>query len=144
MIDNSINFGDIFKNKETFKKVWLNEIQYNFNLNNDINVKKLFNKHFKENKIKITNTVRGKVYELNPFDFLYKVYKRPYILIENGTLFINQNKELPPVVTGEKKLFEQRAEIKKLGNYYLTEGDNPLLGNLYDLRQKDKKCVLPY
>jgi hypothetical protein len=139
-----LEFAKNFKNEDIFRNAWVKDVSRKLELEDDTKLYGLFKDKFVNRSVELINTVRGKNYKLDALDFIEDVYSTPYLMVENGTFFLNQDIKTPPVVSGEMRLFDDRAEIKKLGNYYLTEGDDPILGKLYDLRQKDKKCVLPY
>ncbi|MFW6014966.1 MAG: family B DNA polymerase [bacterium] len=137
-----LKFANNFENKDKFRDSWIKDVSRKLEIEDNTKLYGLFKDNFVNRDITLINTVRGKTYKIPALDFISDVYSKPYLMVENGTFFLNQDVITPPVVKGEMQLFEDRAEIKKLGNYYLTEGDNPILGKLYDLRQKDTKVVM--
>lgn len=137
-----LDFANNFENKEKFRDAWIENVCRRLEIEDDTKLYGIFRDKFINRDMVLINTVRGKSYTIPSLDFIKDVYSEPYLMVENGTFFLNQDVITPPVVKGEMQLFDDRAEIKKLGNYYLTEGDNPILGKLYDLRQKDTKIVM--
>lgn len=136
------NFSRIFEDNERIKDHWVNKAAELLDTDRTDKLHDIIDDRFNEAELQIFNSVRGKVYDIPATDLLYKIYDKPLNLVESGTLFINQDDELPPSVQGEMELYDTRREIKDKAIYYLTEGDNPKLGVLYNLQQQMLKLVM--
>ena len=136
--------AEIFKSKETLKENWIKSIKSKIRLD-DIKSQELsniFDKAFKETRIQYTNSVQGKTRTLGALEFIYNTYKDEKILVENGVIFRNSREVFAPTVESEIYLFKRRKTVKKLGNYWLTEGNDPIVGAIYDNLQKNIKILM--
>ena len=137
----AVKFSKNFSDEDVFKSVWKDEVLSNFQLSEE-EVDDILKDHYVNREVEVDNTAKGTTYTTDALNFLYTSYNEPFVLVENGVMFENQDKKVPPLVEGEMELFDTRREVKDLGNYYLTEGDNPRLGKLYNLRQSMIKIVM--
>lgn len=135
-------FAKNFNSKKDFKKAWINKVSDSFDLKDSSDLYGLVEDRFINKEVSLVNTVRGKSYQVDAIDFLYKSFSSPYNMVENGMLFVNHYDELPPGVQGQMELYDTRREIKDEAIYYLTEGDDPKLGQLKNLQQQLLKLVM--
>ncbi|MGL6132404.1 MAG: family B DNA polymerase [Fusobacteriaceae bacterium] len=135
-------YKDNFVSVENFKKYWVNTVNSTMKLTNTDDLVHIFERCFSNGDIDMKNTAIGRTHNIEKLKFVHTVYDRNYIISENGVFFANQRQELPPSVNIEIQLGNLRKAQKKMGNYYLTTGDDPILGNFYDLLQNGSKTLM--
>ena len=133
-----------FTDKETFKKNWITHMLTKTRVDdtNYENLGVIFEKAYKQTTIEYKNSVQGKTRLVGALDFIHETYKDEKILVENGVIFRNSREVFAPTVESEIYLFKRRKTVKKLGNYWLTEGNDPIVGAIYDNLQKNIKILM--
>ena len=133
-----------FENKDTFKENWINHMlsktKIDAKYKEDLGI--IFEKAYKQTTIEYKNSVQGKTRIIGALDFINETYKDEKILVENGVIFRNSREVFAPTVESEIYLFKRRKTVKKLGNYWLTEGNDPIVGAIYDNLQKNIKILM--
>lgn len=133
----------LYSSKEEFRRAWLKDIK-------DIigdrltleSLNEIFDNKWNETTIKYENSVRNNTRILGSMEFIKEVYSNDKIIVENGVLFQNSRNVYAPTVESEIFLFKERKRVKNKGNYYLTEGNDPVLGAIYDNLQKNIKILM--
>lgn len=131
-----------FKNLDVYRECWIDQVKKRLDYHDDAVLNDIFDEHLKQEKLYLENTDMGEIYEVDPLDFVHNVYNYSAVIIDNGTFFSNQRQILPPAVKVQTYLMGARYEKKNMGNFYLTEGQNEMLGQLYDLQQGDIKISM--
>ena len=132
----------IFESKEKFKQAWKIDVLQNVGFVNDNILDELFETRWHETMITYENSVRNTTQHIGALKFINEVYDDDKIIVENGVLFQNSRKIVAPTVETEIFLFNERKRVKKKGNYYLTIGNDPVLGAIYDNLQKNIKITM--
>lgn len=92
--------------------------------------------------IEYHNSVKNETIRVEALDFIFGVFVENDILIENGMIMKNGRLVNAPTVQAEMYLYNRRKVTKTKGNYYLTTGDDPVLGAIYDNLQKNIKILM--
>lgn len=135
-----------YKDKAMLKKGWIEDSLNQTGAKDTpeiVNIlDKLFEAEFLSSTVTYNNSVEGIDRKIETLQFLSEVFEKDKIIVENGVLFRNSRETFAPSVHAEIYLFHRRKEVKKKGNYYLTEGNDPILGALYNELQKNIKILM--
>lgn len=133
----------IYANKENFKNAWKLDVRNTVSgYIPDRLLDEIFELRWRETMITYENSVKNTSQVIGALKFIQEVYGDEKIIVENGVLFQNSRKVVAPTVETEIFLFNERKRVKKKGNYYLTVGNDPVLGAIYDNLQKNIKITM--
>lgn len=135
-----------YKDKARLKEGWIEDSIKQAGKGDTLEIRdklsKLFEAEFLSSTVTYNNSVEGIDRKIETLQFLSEVFEKDKIIVENGVLFRNSRETFAPSVHAEIYLFNRRKEVKKKGNYYLTEGNDPILGALYNELQKNIKILM--
>ena len=135
-----------YKKKAELKKAWIDDSIRQTGSERTLDVldklDKFFEAEYLSSTVTYNNSVEGIDRKIESLEFLSEVFEKDKIIVENGVLFRNSRETFAPSVHAEIYLFNRRKEVKKKGNYYLTEGNDPILGALYNELQKNIKILM--
>lgn len=133
----------IYESKDKLKEYWKQDVRDSIDaFISDSWLDNVFDTRWKETMITYHNSVKNKRRVIGAMDFINEIYKEDKIIVENGVFFQNSRNVYAPTVESEVFLFKERKRVKKKGNYYLTEGNDPVLGAIYDNLQKNIKILM--
>lgn len=132
-----------FVDKHMFKVRWMNEVTDKTNGIFDADeLGFIFDANYNEEMLTLGDSVRGKTYENVPsMEFLYTLYDKCQIMIENGVVFDNHRIKMPPSTIVYEDLIPRRKSVKKRAIKELTQGD-PLLGASLNRVQNAIKVIM--
>lgn len=132
-----------FKNKETFKELWVNSL-CNLLGKNDEEVLdtlgKKYEEHFEKRNVLVRNTYIAKDFLLDPFLFVSKCLK-DWILFENGGIFLKHEKMVDITITLLDAFIDTRTYYKK-GKLKALEEDNHILAAIYKIIETIAKIII--
>ena len=128
------------KDKESFRKEWINYIHENCGILDDKYLNRIFDKSFRPSVAKFYNSYNGKTYERDTFDLLGELEDK-FTIVENGVLFYNHKTKFDPLVKTIGQLKEGRSQNKKKRNKAMDDGD-AILSLFYDNAQNDDKLFM--
>ena len=132
-----------FVDKTVFKTRWMNEVIDKTNgVFNAEELSFIYDSNFNEEMLTLGDSVRGKTYENVPsMEFLYTLFNKCQIMIENGVVFDNHRIKMPPSTIVYEDLIPRRKSVKNRAIKELTQGD-PLLGASLNRVQNAIKVIM--
>ena len=136
----------MFKDKEALRKSWIADAIRQTGAEDTEEIRSrlsaFFELNFTNSELTYFNSVESVEKNIDTLEFLHDIFAKDKILVENGVIFKNSRETFAPSVHAEIYLFNRRKEVKKKGNYYLTDGNDPVLGELYNELQKNIKILM--
>ena len=132
-----------FVDQLAFKSKWMNEVMDTTNgMFSMDELSFIFDANYNEELLVLGDSVRGKTYENVPsMEFLYTLFDKCQIMIENGVVFDNHRIKMPPSTIVYEDLIPRRKSVKKRAIKELTQGD-PLLGASLNRVQNAIKVIM--
>ena len=132
-----------FVDKAMFKTRWMNEVvDKTSGVFSAEELSFIFDANFNEEKLTLGDSVRGKTYDNVPsMEFLYTLFDKCQIMIENGVVFDNHRIKMPPSTIVYEDLIPRRKSVKKRAIKEMTQGD-PLLGASLNRVQNAIKVIM--